>query len=144
MGIVLCFLLSASIMITAQKVILPKGLKTVPKYCFSKCEVLKEITLLLGLEGIRDCALSQSGLESIIIADGVQIIGRSAFSGCTAFVNVTIGKGIKIIGKSAFSGCASSNLTTVNIGVHKLNVDNVYIIFRTSHRTFLSTTSYRR
>ena len=51
-------------------------------------------------------------LASVVIGDGVTIIGNSAFQNCTLLESVTIGNGVTSIGSSAFRNCTS--ITSVN------------------------------
>ena len=52
-------------------------------------------------------------IETVIIEDGVQIIGKNAFRGCTSLNTVIIGKGVSSIREYAFYGCFS--LTSLDI-----------------------------
>lgn len=54
-----------------------------------------------------------SGLESVVIGDGVTRIGNSAFWWCGGLTNVTIGNGVKYIDSYAFGYC--SNLTKMTM-----------------------------
>lgn len=49
----------------------------------------------------------------VVIPEGVEIIGRSAFNGYKNLKSVTIPEGVQVIGNFAFSGC--NNLTGVQI-----------------------------
>ena len=57
----------------------------------------------IGVSAFRNC----SGLTSITIPDGVTSIGNCAFSGCSSLTSVTIGNSVTSIGSSAFEGCSS-------------------------------------
>ena len=57
----------------------------------------------------------QKSIKSVVIKEGVDNIGKNAFSGCISLMNVTISDGVKIIGDYAFSGCTS--LTEIKIPV---------------------------
>lgn len=52
-------------------------------------------------------------LKTVIIEDGVQVIGGYSFWKCPKLASVEIPKSIKVIGEEAFAGC--ENLTSVNI-----------------------------
>ena len=62
-----------------EEVILPKTLTTIGEGAFRLCTSLKSIEIPESVEKIADSAFAYSGLDSIIIADGVRIIGKSAF-----------------------------------------------------------------
>ena len=65
---------------------------------------------------IERYAFSYNGyLTSIVIPGSVNIIGDSAFVGCTSLGSVTISTGVKTIRDSAFNGCQTlTNLTIPN------------------------------
>ena len=54
-----------------------------------------------------------SGLESITIPDGMEVIGDYSFSGCKNLKEIIIPYGVKSIGRAAFAGCV--NLRAVNL-----------------------------
>lgn len=60
-----------------------------------------------------------TGLKSISIPDGVEVIGKQAFNVCFELEEVKLGENVKIIGEEAFNQC--SNLK-------KINLDNVETI----------------
>ena len=106
-----------------QKVVLPKNLKTIPYKMCDSCKALKQITLPDGIRIIEGAAFSSSGLESVTIPDSVMVIAYTSFSlgafeGCQNLKTVHIGNGMKCIERNSFRYC--TNLTTVNIGVEKL------------------------
>lgn len=46
-----------------------------------------------------------TALKELVIGDGVESIGKEAFSGCTSLEKVTFGKSIRTIAEYAFTGC---------------------------------------
>lgn len=109
-----------------QKVTLPKKLRYIDYNCFAHCSSLKEIALPEGLKEIKSSSFRKSGLESITIPDSVLLIDDATFSGCKNLKTVTIGNGIKGILEDAFKECSS--LTSFNIGVEKIDLDECYYI----------------
>ena len=78
-----------------------------------------------GVKVIGESAFSYcTSLTSVTIGDGVQTINYEAFRDCTSLVSVTIGKGIKTVEGGVFRNCSS--LTTFNIGVEKITYDSYY------------------
>ncbi len=89
-----------------------------------------EITIV-GVERIPDClCANQTGIQSLILGEGVCAVGAGAFSGCTGIESISFastvagigdyafarnyslkkivcGKGVRLIGKGAFFGCTS-------------------------------------
>ena len=74
--------------------------------------------------GIDEAAFNgKSGLTSILLPDGIRIIGPSAFGGCSALTTFTIPTSVTYIGSNAFSGCDNitqleipASVTTIEIG----------------------------
>ena len=64
----------------------------------------------IDAEGFRNC----QQLRSVIIPEGVNIIGEKAFENCGALKYVSLGDGVVTISEAAFNGC--SNLDTVKFG----------------------------
>lgn len=64
-----------------QTVILPDGIKVIPRYMFTRCMYLKQV----------------------VIPDSVEIINTRAFYSCWRLEQVDLGKGIKKVGEGAFS-----------------------------------------
>lgn len=58
-----------------------------------------------------------SGLESIMIPEGVTAIGIAAFSRCSDLAQVTLPKGLTTIGDGAFGFCTSLRTITIPQGV---------------------------
>lgn len=77
------------------------GTGTIRKYAFDVYEG-KETEKMLA-----------SDIKTVVIEDGISIIGSHAFEGCKSLTNVTIGNNVISIGYSAFSGC--TNLTSITI-----------------------------
>lgn len=49
----------------------------------------------------------KENITTVVIQDGVENIGNSAFSGCTNLTDVTIPESVKRIGQDSFYGCSS-------------------------------------
>ena len=85
-------------------------------YYFSDCTNLKKATILFPLSsgGMGDYVFRNcSNLETIILPDGLKIIGRSAFSGCTNLSIIDIPNSVTTIDYYAFNECSS--LCNLNI-----------------------------
>ena len=93
---------------------LPKTLKAIESYAFSKCSRLTSVTIPDGVTSIEMCAFSDCiRLTSITIPSSVTSIGNWAFSSCWNLTSITIPDGVTEIGYSAFQDC--SNLTSITI-----------------------------
>ena len=106
------------------------GLKTLPEYAFVNCTSFEEVSLPDNLEQIRkgafancislktvrmpknrtlrfidDSAFANTGLVSVVIPDGVEVIGECAFADCNYLESVVIPPSVKKIERGAFSRC---------------------------------------
>ena len=91
--------------IKAKKIILPKSLKTLGSYSFTKCKNLEEVVLPEGLIEINYDAFSDcDALKELHLPDSLESISFSVFEGCTSLRKINIGKCLKDISNgSAFS-----------------------------------------
>ena len=71
---------------------------------FSGCIQLKEITIPATVKEIGGSAFYTSGLEKVILSEGVEIIGMHAFSYCENLKEINIPSTVKTIYTSAFYG----------------------------------------
>ena len=71
---------------------------------FSGCSKLKEITIPAAVKEIGGSAFYTSGLEKVILSEGVEIIGMHAFSYCENLKEINIPSTVKTIYTSAFYG----------------------------------------
>ena len=61
-----------------------------------------------------------TGLESVVIGDGVELIGQYAFEDCTSLTDVTFGEMVKEIDDDAFSGCTGLETIEIDAETQKL------------------------
>ena len=105
-----------------QKVVLPKGLKTIPS--FDGCKNLEEIVWpdnYTSFESFYGC----SKLKSFQIPEGMTTIPSWAFSGCSSLTEINIPEGVTKIMNYAFSNCSA--ITKVDIPEGILTIDmNVF------------------
>ena len=122
-------------------IILPKTLKTIGTQAFFACDQMQEITLPDHLEYIGASAFSmcknirrltitdksrlneigsyafkgcQSLRGTIILPDGLSILGDGAFEGCTKLKKIVLPNGLRVINTNTFSRC--TGLTRIDIG----------------------------
>ena len=95
------------------------ALTTIPVNTFEGCTSLKNITLPTSINKIDSNAFSNSGIENIVIHNGVTYLGSSVFYGCTSLSEITLPNTISSINATngnrynTFSDCTA--LTTVNL-----------------------------
>ncbi len=108
-------------------VTIPDSITSIGANPFADCSMLTEINVSSGhpvLAVIDDVLISKpdmrlvsfpidSGGESVVVPEGIRIIGDYAFDNCRNVMAVTIPDGVTVIGKRAFNSCSS--LTTLNI-----------------------------
>ena len=84
---------------------------------FDRCTSLEEAVLPSDLKELPDGTFSNTGLKSITLPDGLEVIGKNAFSGATNLKSVTLPDSLEVIGKNAFSGTANLKSVTLPDGL---------------------------
>ncbi len=79
--------------------------------------IINDGVTIIGDSAFSDC----SSLTSVTIPDGVTSIGDSTFSGCSALTSITIPESVTIIEPNAFENCSSLNSITI-----PQNVKSIY------------------
>lgn len=80
--------------------------------------VFKEIKVPGGTKHlIGNFLLSQTGLEKVILPEGLQSIGSAAFRNCTSLTEINIPEGIKTITEVVFQECNSLRNITIPASV---------------------------
>ena len=70
----------------------------------------------------KDAFLGCSDLQSVTIPNSVTKIGEFAFAGCIGLQSVTIPDGITKIGNSAFNGCSALQSVTIPDSITKIGI----------------------
>ncbi len=95
-------------------VTIPEGVTILGDYAFRYCSSLESLNLPNNLLRIELAAMSRCGsLTSIIIPNSVTAIGAYAFD-YTGLESVVLGEGVENIGNNAFQGCSSLTSITSN------------------------------
>ena len=95
------------------------SLSTIPTYTFNGCTSLKSITLPQIIDKIDTGAFCNSGIESIIVHNGVTYLANSVFYNCKSLVEISLPNTITYVNvnngstSNTFSSCTA--LTTVNL-----------------------------
>ena len=87
-----------------KKVVIKKGVVSLPKNAFHGCKELKKVILTGTLKKIGARAFANSGVEEINIPKSVQSIGAEALSN-TKIKSITLPKTLKELGVYVFYGC---------------------------------------
>ncbi len=100
---------------------LPEGLEIINLGAFESCTALKNIVFPQSLRGIGPRSFHLTGLEEVIIPDGVTereeeingekvvqpAIGYAAFCGCLSLKKAVVGKGVHVICEGVFGYCTA-------------------------------------
>ena len=90
--------------------------------------------ITINITKIDDCACSFCLLTSIILPNGLQSIGDSAFSYCTLLSSINIPSSVTNIGLNPFISCTLTSITTDNNNNSYFYIDNSnggYVLYTT-------------
>jgi BspA type Leucine rich repeat region (6 copies)/Secretion system C-terminal sorting domain len=90
-----------------ESITIPSSITLIDDYTFYQCTKLNKVTIPSSVFSIGKNSFEQSGISELIMSDGLNSIGNSAFSDCYKLVNVLIPNTVKSIGGYAFSQCLS-------------------------------------
>lgn len=117
------------------KVILPKSLKEIKPYAFSRSGIT-ELKLPDSLSNLDVGALSRSMITSIDFPDTLNHISQNCALMCSKLKYVKLGKNTETIASKAFWGCAQLRNVELNEGLKNIeefaftnciSLDNIYI-----------------
>ncbi len=100
-------------------VTLPDSLGTLMNNAFYACSSLKSVSIP-NVSSIGQWAFSGSGLTSIVIPDGVEVIRMHAFSECDSLTSVSIPGSVETIGTAAFFRCYALTDVKIANGLKKI------------------------
>lgn len=125
-----------------EKVVLPEGLRVIPAGAFYGCEKLKVVKIpdsvveigeeafyntgsltqvaLTNVTKFGRLCFESSGLESVTIPEGTEILPEEAFFGCIKLKEVHLPDTLKVIGNSAFSNCHQLKTIVLPENVRKI------------------------
>ncbi|MFI3255705.1 MAG: leucine-rich repeat domain-containing protein [Eubacteriales bacterium] len=90
---------------TAEKVVIPDGVKVVAKRCFEKTNI-KEVVLPSSLEALEYSAFSQcESLETVVGTDHLKEIGAYAFYKCSNLNPCALPDSLEILDNKSISDC---------------------------------------
>ena len=99
---------------------LPSSLKRIEGNAFNNCTDLKNVYFAEGLEVIGDSAFFNCGMTEIVIPDSVTEIQANAFKNCSSLEKVIIGDGLNVINNEVFQGCTSLEEIIIGNGVEEI------------------------
>lgn len=89
-------------------------------YAFNNCKKLTDVTLSTGIIEIKQGTFSQSGLQRIVIPNGVESIGLDAFYNCDDLEEVVFPESLKVIGNSCFTSCDKLKILDFSEGLEAI------------------------
>ncbi len=91
-----------------ESVTLPANIRSIPYRCFYEADSLKDITLPAGIVSIDECAFQNcDNLTTVNISStNLRIVRESAFEQCKKLTSISLPDAL-IIGRSAFSDCTA-------------------------------------
>ncbi len=92
---------------------IPSDVTFIGQSAFKGCRALKTIDLPKSLASVGEYAFSNTGLISVVVADGNNVIPKGMFDGCEDLVTVILPESIIGIRDFAFSRCVS--LKNINL-----------------------------
>ncbi len=99
--------------VSLPAVTLPGTVTAIGKGAFRHCDKMQTVIFSAGLSEISDYAFAESGLISVAVPSGVELIGNYAFFGCKALQSATMTNSVTAIGAYAFSGCSALSVVVL-------------------------------
>ena len=93
----------------------PQSLRSIGMRAFADCTSLKNVTITPHFT-VSDEAFCGSGLETVVIEEGVEALGHSMFAS-TKIREVILPQSLKTIGMNAFGSCSELECITLNDGL---------------------------
>ena len=93
-----------------EKVEIACDLETLPPTLFKNCQSLREVIINGKIKSITKTFQGLTGLENVVLAEGLEFLGAEAFAGCTALERINLPDSLKKISDNAFTGCTKLKL----------------------------------
>lgn len=100
-----------------KKIIIPEGVILNGDSIFIGCSSLEEAVLPSDLKELPDFTFYNTGLKSITLPDGLEVIGKAALGSNRSLKSITLPDSLKVIGSSALSGSSSLKSITLPDGL---------------------------
>lgn len=82
--------------------------------------ITEKISVETGVTAVGGGSFAYSNVKLVTLAEGITVIGESAFSGCDALTAVTLPSSVTEIGDGAFGGCRSLESITLPDGLRSI------------------------
>ena len=90
-----------------------EGVTAMERNALSSSPSIWKVTLPSTLKEIPECAFSRSGVQEVVLKDGLEKIGWQAFYGCENLQDIAIPASVNYIENGAFQDC--TNLVEANL-----------------------------
>ena len=97
-----------------------EGAVTIPSNITAICDEAFE---MVSYEGDNYAELENTGLTSVTFNDGLKVIGRDAFKGCTSLTAVSIPESVTEINSGAFAGCVNLSSVSLSNSITNISAD---------------------
>lgn len=88
---------------------------------FKNCRII-DLSNVTGVTGVPSNTFSNTNCESVLLPATIEVIGNSAFSGCSLLSSFTMPESLTTIGDHAFYGCAA--LTAIDLPAGIISIGN--------------------
>lgn len=109
-----------------KKIIIPEGVILNGDRIFIGCSSLEEAVLPSDLKELPEGTFYNTGLKSITLPDGLEVIGKSALGSNRSLKSITLPDSLKVIGSNALSGSYSLNSITLPDGLEIIGSNAFY------------------
>ncbi len=106
-----------------KEIVIPSSVEEIGSAAFEECSSLQKVTFEKNspLERIeRNTFLSCEMLETVVLPEKLNFIGRYAFMGCGMLKELELPDSMEEIGESAFSGCKSIDELVLSPSVYSV------------------------
>ena len=106
-----------------EQINLPKDLCHIGSYAFASCTSLKHISIPANaINQYSHGAFGSSGLETVELADGIQMLTSSLFA-ATRLTHVEIPASVKVIEYNVFGSCTELASVTLHEGLERMDAE---------------------
>lgn len=106
-----------------EQINLPKDLCHIGSYAFASCTSLKHISIPAhAINQYSHGAFGSSGLETVELADGIQMLTSSLFA-ATKLTHVEIPASVKVIEYNVFGSCTELTTVTLHEGLERMDAE---------------------
>ena len=98
----------------------PSSVLKIDEWAFWNCKNIKNVKVTDNVKVMQWFAIYQSGITSIQIGSGIEVIDQYACGGCLNLTKVSISEGVNTILNGAFMGCTSLEEITLPVSVNEI------------------------